>query len=627
MCVNRSAPAKESVARDRSAASVKSGVEMPVERPHKSVRKSLREFGAPRRTAMTFLAASVVAACVALASGPAKAYSDQPVAPKYPTARGVPFYYKDDAAGAFFQRYAPTDISCAAARDGGFLGRLTNPLKCVQLGKDPNSFISVNGAARIRNEFHAYKNLGVARTLKGGRLDAAGNGDQVIFKHYELLGTDLHITKYFRAYGQIVHAGDTGHNNAIPPTVGNNRNDLTYTALFGEGRLYADEMGLGNSFLRHTIFGLRAGRENAAFGSDGFWFSGSGGPAIPATTFDGFHFFGDDGPNRLDAFFFHPVSERASDGSGNTIFASSDNASIHVWGLHFSHDLPQATLTLPFFGVEPTKTGMDFFYYGYSSKSSEYQNIRLFKGAAPASLAAAEADGRSVSNGSFIKAPDYRHEIGLRVNGSIGHLDYDYSGVIQRGSFGAYDVDAYAFHTTTAYNLGYLLPWDPALFMGFDYFSGGVGSDHTISTFQPIRATGFDDSTNAIDLAPSNLYVLTPGINTHPNFWLGSFHLHHLGLEMRVHMYWRANRSDAIYNGPTFGFETASAPGSANPYGLTSLASGNYVGIAPRLNLDWHFAPHLSYSFEAQYFMPGKVLSAVGAHDTLYLRNQITYSF
>jgi hypothetical protein len=566
-------------------------------------------------------------AAPALVSTLAFAQIAMPPSPLYPVDPAKPLYYKDGngPGTAYLQRWLPSDnygtSGCVAPQANDLIGRFTDPLKCVAIGGDGHSYIVFNGTERLRYENFQYGSLGTkSRSNAAGMpIATAGQGigastQREGYLTHTALGADLHLTDYFRAYGQLDNATYSGSKLVRPGPSASGRDDLSVVALFAEGKTKVGHDAAYPLF-RDTILGLRAGRENLGFGSDDFWFAPNGGTNLAGTSFDGFHAYADQGATRLDLFAAHIVNEVNFDpNNGNTVLQDRDNARQVMWGGHLSHDLSPFSA----WGIDG-RTGIDAFYYGYSNSAAQYTNSAFLT--APTSLAITSA-------ASFITAHDYRHSIGLRYYGRFNDFTFDYSGVLQRGSFGAYNVSAWAFHTVTGYNFP-ALPWQPWAGVQIDGASGGVsqaskGGSNTIMTFQPMRVDALAVSTISVDQALSNVIALSPRFDLHPKFSVGGFDIENLIISVRNNFYLRQQENDAVYAGSYFGNQTASG---SNPYQLTAITHGQFIGYQPNLRVSWGFMPHLTYGLDLAYQMEGAALKAIGAKDTLYIRNQLVFNF
>jgi hypothetical protein len=284
-----------------------------------------------------------------------------------------------------------------------------------------------------------------------------------------------------------------------------------------------------------------------------------------------------------------------------------------LWGAYLSNDLPRSNVL----GMD-AKTALDGFYYGYSNSAAVYTNRNLLK--TPGSPAIAPGGI------SFVKAPDYRHSLGLRFYGALDDFTFDYSGVIQRGTFGGFDVEAWAFHTSTGFNHP-TVAWTPWVGLWIDGASGGAssrGGSKTLQTFQPMNQNAYAISSITVDHALTNIVTISPRISFHPDFSIGSFRFEHVNASFWYSFYFRQNQNDAIYTGNYFGNQTGPV---ANAYQVTAVTRGQFVGQQPNLRLAWTFMPHATYGLDLAYEFVGSALKVVGAKDTLYVRNQLIFEF
>jgi hypothetical protein len=103
----------------------------------------------------------------------------------------------------------------------------------------------------------------------------------------------------------------------------------------------------------------------------------------------------------------------------------------------------------------------------------------------------------------------------------------------------------------------------------------------------------------------------------HAGMDIGSFHPENLSVTIWNSFFFRQNQNDAVYGGTYFGNQNA--PG-ANPYQITALSRGQFIGQEPNLRLYWAFAPHFNYGLEVAYRFSGPALKVAGAKDPLYVR-------
>ena len=90
---------------------------------------------------------------------------------------------------------------------------------------------------RLRNENVSHTNLHADATVNAngtlGRNTTLNQTERYLT--HSAIGADVHITDYFRFYGQVDNATQSGRQIQGGPQA-NNRNDLSLLDLFGEGR-------------------------------------------------------------------------------------------------------------------------------------------------------------------------------------------------------------------------------------------------------------------------------------------------------------------------------------------------------------------------------------------------------
>ena len=212
------------------------------------------------QTKLKRLATPLVVAFSSLVS--VSALAQTPISiPLYPSEPSHPLYYKESANGLrLLQRWVPDYSSLCHDRGQAtdVVSRLTDPLKCIPLGIASNSYVSINGLERLRSENTSHGNLHTAASTTATGVPSAtafandANQREAWMTHSEV-GADLHITDYFRAYGQLDNATQSGRRIVGPGPSAANRNNLSLVALFAEGRVDIDQ----------TKYGLRFGREKA----------------------------------------------------------------------------------------------------------------------------------------------------------------------------------------------------------------------------------------------------------------------------------------------------------------------------------------------------------------------------
>jgi hypothetical protein len=187
---------------------------------------------------------------------------------------------------------------------------------------------------------------------------------------------------------------------------------------------------------------LRGGRQEIGLGSQRL-VSVRDGPNIRCA-FDGVRGFWSDGPYRIDALYFKPVT--ILPGS----FDDKTSNTEHLGGIYLTGPVPRLGAL-----------NADLYWFDYARDAAKF--------------ASGTADER-------------RQLVGARLFGKASGFDWDVGGVCQGGSFGARDISAW----TIASNFGYTfanLPASPRLGLKADIASGdksgGKGSLGTFNALYP----------------------------------------------------------------------------------------------------------------------------------------------
>ncbi len=135
-----------------------------------------------------------------------------------------------------------------------------------------------------------------------------------------------------------------------------------------------------------------------------------------------------------------------------------------------------------------------------------------------------------------------RHTLGGRVWGDLANtmLDYEFEGAYQTGEVGSADISAFMIASTVGTTLDEVA-YKPRVEAGFDYASGddkaGDGDVETFNQLFPLghAYNGFIDAVsrqNIIDLRGSSSAKVPGGVK----------------LKADLHYFWRADKSDGLYN-------------------------------------------------------------------------------
>ncbi len=470
-----------------------------------------------------------------------------------------------------------------------------DPLKYIPLDATGDAYLTLNGEVRFRYDNTDHKNFGVATgatpsKTPGGKVlytPATGTSTNELYKQRYELGADLHLGDYFRAYADVYHGQQTGH-DAGSTVPGNLRDDFAVVNGFGEIH--------DNTATSET--GLRFGRQQIYLGND-LQVRANVSTNLPSPVFDGFRAYRDWGFARIDAFAYNVVDFE------NGVLQDKDNAHTNLWGVYGIADLPPFNLA----GADGKHT-IDLFYLGWRSDafangkgSAIYDDAQLLTGA---KIVAATGAGFAVSQ-------DHRDTFGLRYYGEVGSFDYDWQGAWQTGSYDGLAVEAWAFNTDTGYTF-HDLPWKPRIGAHIDGASGGANkAAGTISTYQPMYPnTQYYVPNN--EFAPTNFYDVAPRISVRPTDTVTA--------EYYYSFLWRYSQSDAIYTGAPW-------PGGngQNNFAATVLAPGRTIGEQSDLRLSWTITPHVLTLFEFGVFFPGSAIRTAGGRTTTFLDANLTFKF
>jgi hypothetical protein len=354
-----------------------------------------------------------------------------------------------------------------------------------------------------------------------------------------------------------------------------------------------------NIFGTQGKVGIRAGRQGIYLGN-GLAFS------FPATSNiisipDGIRAYVDTGHDRLDVFFGVPTLRR-NDG----LIQDGDNQHEQFGIVYGSHDFPTLNLmgsdahisTDPFVIHTRLASGGTV---NPANPGATFRTITSFYGNGPAGTA------------STINGQEEVYTLGDRLYGDIGNLDFDWTGQLQRGSFGGYSVEAFAIYTDTGYTFR-SLPWKPRLGTHLDVASGGGDKNSkTTNLFdqQFIRQPYIGETVNT---APTltNLWDVSPHLKVTP--------LAALSAEFSWTFWYRYSSADAVY-GPTGPYL---APSS---FAATLGAQGNYVGSQPQLDVRWTPIPHIAFDGEIGEMVAGDVIKHAGGGSSTYGFVQATLQF
>ena len=130
--------------------------------------------------------------------------------------------------------------------------------------------------------------------------------------------------------------------------------------------------------------------------------------------------------------------------------------------------------------------------------------------------------------------------VGIRFSGLISGWDYDFETAYQFGDRGSEDISAWMLGTKAGYRVADVA-WSPRPFIGFDFGSGdddpNDGDANRFNQLFPLGHAylGFSDL-----IGRQNILAVNSGMDLKPSA--------RLTVTNMVHGFWRADKSDALYN-------------------------------------------------------------------------------
>ena len=289
-----------------------------------------------------------------------------------------------------------------------------DPLKYIPLNSTGDYYLSLSGENREFVDHRSHQSLGVGTS--------ANTVHSIEYEGRTTLGADLHLGPNFRAFGELINGA---YNGPIPQ----NRNFNNNLAILDA---FIEPMGQ----IDDTKFGLRVGRQQITLGN-GLFVDNREIANLPLS-WDGFRSYADWGIGRVDVFALNRVVRKEG------VFEDERDHKSTLYGVYGSFDLPRFQLL-----GDTARITADPFFIGYSSEGQSFDvpALQLTHDAVP----------------SFVTGEDYRQSYGVRFHGHIGDFDFDDTGIIQRGNFQGFSVQAWNFMTNTGYTFKNLAV-DAALF-------------------------------------------------------------------------------------------------------------------------------------------------------------------
>jgi hypothetical protein len=324
-------------------------------------------------------------------------------------------------------------------------------IKYVPLWGCEDCYLTVGGELRERYEFLHNADEGAAPA------DSHGNNGYLLQRY--LLHGDLHVTSYFRFFGQLMTGLEDGR-------IGGPRSDVDRDA-FDVHQAFAD-LVLPVAGEKDTLT-ARLGRQEFEYGS-GRLIDVRDGVNV-RLAFDAARLLLRTGDLQVDGWWSKPVRNRPG------VFDDDPDPTRSFWGLYAVHPLPFLN-----------QGNVDLYYLGFENKQALY-----------------------------VQGPgsELRHSLGTRLWGKPLPWEYNLEYVWQLGAFGPGTIEAWTVAHAVRYNFSDL-PLKPRLGLRFDIASGDNNrSSPNLQTFSPLFPSGMYFNLlnpvgplNMIDLHPTcDLYA------------------------------------------------------------------------------------------------------------------------
>ena len=342
---------------------------------------------------------------------------------------------------------------------------------------------------------------------------------------------DLHLGERFRFFGELASSLVDGRNGG--PRHGLDEEKMyVHQGFFDIGLLKSGDNSLT----------LRAGRQEVALGSQNLVSTRDG--RNIRTSFDGARLTWVTGDWTVDLFALKPVLNNSG------YFDDPPNHASSFWAAYAVHPfmfLPQGRI--------------DLYYMGLDNQSVPFNG---------------KGTGR-----------EQRETIGTRLWGTTAHWDYTYEPTFQWGSFGSYDIRAWAVSTETGYRVD-SAPLSPRFGLRGAAFSGDQNpSGRTLGTFNSMYEKGPYYSYAEL-FARRNMIALQPSAELKVN--------RSVSLTFNPAFFWRESTSDGLYS-----------------IGNTVIVSGlqsnaRHIATQASTQLQWRMTRNLAWFTEFGHFFPGEFL-------------------
>lgn len=433
-----------------------------------------------------------------------------------------------------------------------------NRLKYIALNDSGSIWISFSGNERLRYVYDSKPFMGFTKKTDSNRLLLRS-----------LYGADLHVGSHVRAYAELINA------------VAGGSNTFGYQTGFQRKRL---DLQQGFLELKANLVGAKTG----IMGGRQFFLDGP--PSITSPreltnvrqSWDGVRAYAFWKRFRVDLFDFWQT-----DLGDRHIFGYGPSYNARLYGGY-------ASLAMPEFNAlgKESKIFVDAFFLGY-----------LYKGGLP-----------TANIGGLQAGSSRRDNIGGRVSGNLGVINFDITGIYQGGEFrpaknigDSRPVNAFAINTLFSYTVNNV-PGKLTLGLQSDYFSGGnYHKNHgSVGNF----AVPYFPAANYLDmmlyLTSSNSISTGPLITYNPT--------KKSLIKLHAPVLWRANTNDTIY-------------GTGFNYPIRDNYSGGFIGAVPQLTLSYAIAPHLVWTNDFAGFIGSHSIRQAGAKNGSFVMESLDFRF
>lgn len=438
-----------------------------------------------------------------------------------------------------------------------------NKLKYIKLNDSGSIWLSLNGNERLRYVFDSRPYMGFANKKNSNR-----------FLLRSFYGADLHAGSHVRAYVELIN-GAAGGVRQFGYQTGYQRSRINLQQGFLE--LKANMLG--------AKMGVMGGRQ--------FFIDGPPSMISPREltnvrqSWDGFRGYAFWKRFRVDLFDLWQTDLH----NDRTAFTYGPNYNARLYGAYSSLALPS------FYALgKKSQIFVDAFFLGYLYNSR----------GGPSAIPTAKIGG-------WEKGSTRRDNIGGRVSGNLGVINFDLTGIYQGGQFrpanngDSRPVRAYAFNSIISYAVPNV-PGKLVVGLQSDYASGG-NYNKTKGAVRNFAVPYFPQA-NYLDMT---LYLTTSNsVSTGPLITYNPTKKSLLKLHAPV--LWRASTNDTIY-------------GTGFTYPLRDNYSGGFIGSVPQFTFAYEIAPHLVLTNDIAGFIASNSLKRAGAQNSAFVMESLDFRF